>query len=182
MLTFAPPPSSPGTRPGEYGKCSLGRRVSRPEHMLSDGGGCGARDDPAQLLSVATVCLTVRQCLFDRDRPRVAHAPLCLLAPTSAVDQSDGTVSRLSRARISFPVLKAGIALFESWTATPVRGLRPVRAARILAEKAPNPRSSTRSPRRKASTISSNIALTTFSISRSKRCGFCEEIRFMSSD
>src|SRR5215471_14983667 len=55
-------------------------------------------------------------------------------------------------------------------------------ASRSLAEKAPNPRSSTRSPRRKASIISFSIALTTFSMSRSKRCGFFEEMRFMSSD
>jgi len=96
--------------------------------------------------------------------------------------QADDTVSRLSRARISFPVLKKGTAFFETWTATPVRGLRPVCAARILAENAPKPRSSTRSPRRKASIISFSIALTTLSMSRSKRCGFCEEMRFMSSD
>jgi|SRR5690348_2800092 hypothetical protein len=46
--------------------------------------------------------------------------------PTArGVGQSDVTVSRLSRARISFPVLKAGIAFFAISTATPVLGLRP---------------------------------------------------------
>src|SRR6516225_7308479 len=64
------------------------------------------------------------------------------------VGQSDGRVSRLSRARISFPVLKVGIAFFATVTAAPVRGLRPVRAPRSLAEKTPKPRSSTRSLRR----------------------------------
>jgi hypothetical protein len=29
MLTFAPPPSSAGTRPGEYGNCSL-RLILQP--------------------------------------------------------------------------------------------------------------------------------------------------------
>jgi hypothetical protein len=88
-------------------------------------------------------------------------ALVCLLAR-----QSDGSVSLLSRARISFPVLKKGRALFATATAAPVRGLRPVRASRSLTEKAPNPRSSTRSPRRRAWTISSNITLTIFSMSR----------------
>jgi hypothetical protein len=41
------------------------------------------------------------------------------------------------------------------------------RASRSLTEKAPKPRSSTRSPRRKPSTISSSIALMIFSMSRS---------------
>ena len=95
--------------------------------------------------------------------------------------QSEGRVSRLSRARISFPVLKWGIAFFATATTSPVRGLRPVWASRSLTEKAPKPRSSTRSPRRKALTISSSIVLTIFSMSRSKRCGFREEMRFMSS-
>ena len=118
-----------------------------------------------RVLAATAHCPRIVSHLFDRHTRRGDHGRatrgLCLL-----VRQSDGTVSRLSRARISFPVLKAGIALFEIWTATPVRGLRPVRAPRILAENAPKPRSSTRSPRRKASAISSSIALTLFSMSR----------------
>ena len=50
-----------------------------------------------------------REYLFDR------RAPLCLLPPCktrSGVSQSDGTISRLSRARISFPVLKKNDAIF----------------------------------------------------------------------
>src|SRR6516164_5680525 len=54
------------------------------------------------------VCHGNRECLFDRcarcsDHERPTR-PFGLLAR-----QSDGGVSRLSRARISFPVLKAGI-------------------------------------------------------------------------
>src|SRR6516165_3433219 len=84
--------------------------------MLSAGRGCGARVDPAQPfgespLNPCGVCLVMRG-----RRPQVAHAPLCLLAPTSAVDQSNGTVSRLSRARISFPVLKRGTAFSATET------------------------------------------------------------------
>ena len=52
-------------------------------------------------------------------------------------------------------------------TPSPVRGLRPTRASRRLTEKAPNPRSSTRSPRASAGVaISSKIAVTMTSTSR----------------
>src|SRR5437660_2261899 len=74
--------------------------------------------------------------------------------------------SRLSRSRISLPVLKNGTLLRSTETWAPVRGLRPVRAGRCLTEKAPKPRSSTRSPRASALTISPRIALTMFSTSR----------------
>ena len=43
---------------------------------------------------------------------------------------------------------------------------RPARAGRCLTENAPKPRSSTRSPRANAATISSRIAFTMFSTSR----------------
>src|SRR5262249_26982720 len=33
MLTFAPPPSSPGTRLGEYGNCSLSKRTCRSRYL-----------------------------------------------------------------------------------------------------------------------------------------------------
>jgi len=91
----------------------------------------------------------------------IRRKPLVDLWPTVAValDVSRGTVYDAA-ARGEIEVIGIG-------RLTPVRGLRPVRASRSLAEKAPNPRSSTRSPRRNASTISSNIALTTFSMSRS---------------
>ena len=52
------------------------------------------------------------------------------------------------------------------WLAMALSGLPPVRAGRFLTEKAPNPRSSTRSPRAIAATISSRMALTMFSTSR----------------
>jgi hypothetical protein len=61
---------------------------------------------------------------------------------------------RLSRWRISLPVLKYGTAFFSTETVTPVRGLWPMRAGRRLTEKVPNPRSSTRSPRVRAAMIS----------------------------
>src|SRR5277367_2813508 len=57
---------------------------------------------------------------------------------------------RLSRSRISLPVLKKGTNFSVTGTLSPVRGLRPVRACRCLVENAPNPRSSTRSPRANA--------------------------------
>jgi len=66
-----------------------------------------------------------RECLFDRRAHEWPTRPFCLLAPMSGVSQGDRTVSRLSRARISFPVLKEATAFFETWKATPVRGLRP---------------------------------------------------------
>jgi len=131
---------------------------------------------------------------IQRNRVSVAAVPMWCLFGRARVfvwsaRQSDGNVSGLSdgavllsRTRISFPVLKKGQAFFATGTTAPVRGLRPSCGPLSLTEKAPKPRSSTRSPRRKASTILSNIALTTFSMSRSKRCGFCEEMRFMSSD
>jgi len=57
----------------------------------------------------------------------------------------------------------SGVRLFPSFA---IRGLRPARAGRCLTEKAPKPRSSTRSPRASAATISSRIAFTMFSTSR----------------
>ena len=66
----------------------------------------------------------------------------------------------LRRWRISLPVLNTGIAFSDTATAAPVRGLRPRRASRRFTEKAPKPRSSTRSPRASASAMVSRIALT----------------------
>src|SRR3546814_2461292 len=51
------------------------------------------------------------------------------------------------RSRSCLPVLKKGTCFSDKLTAAPVRGLRPTRASRRLTEKAPKPRSSTRSPR-----------------------------------
>src|SRR6266545_623626 len=77
-----------------------------------------------------------------------------------------GPDGRLRRSRISLPGLKNGTDFFSTETWAPVRGLRPVRAGRFFTEKAPKPRSSTRSPRAIAATISLRIALTMFSTSR----------------
>src|SRR5262249_46055352 len=84
---------------------------------------------------------------------------------TLQLPASPDTGSRFSRSRISLPVLKNGTLFWSTGTWAPVRGLRPARAGRCLTEKAPKPRSSTRSPRAKAATISSRIALTMFSTS-----------------
>src|SRR5690606_32674144 len=54
-----------------------------------------------------------------------------------------GAVQRpFSRSRSNLPVLKKGTRLSWTSTASPVRGLRPVRASRSLTEKAPKPRNS----------------------------------------
>jgi hypothetical protein len=58
-----------------------------------------------------------------------------LQALKAFAQSTDRAVSRLSRARISFPVLKNGMAFCATRTSVPVRGLRPLRAPRILAEK-----------------------------------------------
>ena len=71
-----------------------------------------------------------------------------------------------SRSRISLPVLKNGTFFCSTETLAPVRGLRPVRAGRFLTEKAPKPRSSTRSPRASACVISSRIVFTISSTCR----------------
>src|ERR1700684_3514235 len=73
---------------------------------------------------------------------------------------------RLSRSRISLPVLKNGTHFWSTATWAPVRGLRPVRAGRCFTENAPKPRSSTLSPRAIAAMISLRMALTMFSTSR----------------
>src|SRR5580693_10275237 len=75
-------------------------------------------------------------------------------------------LERLSRSRISLPVLKNGTHFWSTATWAPVRGLRPVRAGRCFTENAPKPRSSTRSPRAIAAIISLRMALTIFSTSR----------------
>src|SRR5262245_40248091 len=76
------------------------------------------------------------------------------------------SAGRFRRSRISLPVLKNGTDFFSTETWAPVRGLRPMRAGRFFTEKAPKPRSSTRSPRAIAATIPPSIALTMFSTSR----------------
>src|SRR5579884_4089641 len=78
-----------------------------------------------------------------------------------------GQAGWLRRSRNCLPVLKNGMCFSATLTLSPVRGLRPMRASRRLTENAPNPRSSTRSPRDSAAAISSKIAVTTTSTSRS---------------
>ncbi len=78
---------------------------------------------------------------------------------------------RLTRSRSSLPALKNGTAFSSTSTEAPVRGLRPSRASRFLTEKAPKPRSSTRSPRASAAVISLNTVATIVSTSRAVRCG-----------
>ena len=56
-------------------------------------------------------------------------------ADNRQLQSTDRAVSRLSRARISFPVLKNGMTLCATCTSAPVLGLRPVRAPRRSAEK-----------------------------------------------
>ena len=69
----------------------------------------------------------------------------------------------LSRDFISLPVLKKGTTLWPTETRAPVRGFLPSRAWRRFTKKLPNPRSSTRSPRAIAETISAKIVFTSFS-------------------
>src|SRR5262249_15640241 len=96
---------------------------------------------------------------------RVGARPSVRATP-GYVPQAPGSSSRLSRSRISLPVLKNGTYFWSTDTCAPVRGLRPVRAGRFVTEKAPKPRSSTRSPRAMAAMTSPRIALTMFSTSR----------------
>jgi hypothetical protein len=56
--------------------------------------------------------------------PRGDRGEYCEAAGVVA-RQSDDTVSRLSRSRISFPVLKKATAFSPTETIAPVRGLRP---------------------------------------------------------
>src|ERR1700704_1600979 len=86
------------------------------------------------------------------------------IAPNS--NRTYAPSDRLRRSRISLPVLKKGTYFWSTETSAPVRGLRPVRAGRFFTEKAPKPRSSTRSPRAMAAMISPRIAFTIFSTSR----------------
>ena len=79
--------------------------------------------------------------------------------------------SGFRRSRSSLPVLKKGTYLSSTKTVSPVRGLRPWRAARCFTVKAPKPRSSTLSPRANAPVISSSTMLMMRSTSRWKRCG-----------
>jgi hypothetical protein len=91
-------------------------------------------------------------------------------------------LSALSRLFISLPALKNGSAFSRTGTVPPVRGLRPILAFRILSENVPKPRNSTRSPRAIALLISSKMAPTTFSISRTYKWGFADAMRWTSSD
>ncbi len=101
---------------------------------------------------------------------RMARASCPERATANAVSRSGETLATgallFSRSRISLPVLKNGTDFCATETCAPVRGLRPVRAGRFFTEKAPKPRSSTRSPRAIAATISLRMALTMFSTSR----------------
>ena len=86
--------------------------------------------------------------------------------PRRSVATTPAALVLFSRSRISLPVLKNGTDFSSTETCAPVRGLRPVRAGRFFTEKAPKPRSSTRSPRASAAVISLRMALTMFSTSR----------------
>jgi hypothetical protein len=90
--------------------------------------------------------------------------------------------SVINRSRNSLPGLKKGIALSGTTTCCPVRGLRPGRLDRCLAEKTPNPRSSMRSPLASPATISSRIASTIFNTSDRYSVGLRSAIRSTSSD
>ena len=68
-------------------------------------------------------------------------------------------------------VVKYGTVFSLTWTVTPVRGLCPMRALRCFTEKAPKPRSSTRSPRARAPVIWSNIVATINSTSATRAVG-----------
>jgi hypothetical protein len=83
----------------------------------------------------------------------------------------------LSRRSTSLPVLKCGTVFSSTWTVSWVRGLRPMRAGRCFTVKAPNPRSSTRSPRTSAAVIWSNTVATMSSASSTRRGGLGGEFR-----
>ena len=82
-----------------------------------------------------------------------------------------GAVAAIEPRSISLPALKDGFVFSPTATASPVRGLCPMRALRCFTVKAPNPRNSTRSPRARAAVIWSNIVATTSSASACRRCG-----------
>ena len=135
-------------------RCSLGQSKNRP---------CSWRECEHEALKIA---------LGSSPRWPRSAAPHRAASHNSCHSVKPPIPCGLSRLCISFPVLKEGTAFCATGTSAPVRGLRPWRAPRSLAENTPKPRSSTRSPRRKASIISSNMALIIFSMSRGYRCGF----------
>src|SRR5688500_17039310 len=92
----------------------------------------------------------------------------CSLPAPDADDVFTGSASArpFRRSRNSLPVLKNGTTFCSTATVSPVRGLRPRLASRNFTEKAPKPRSSTRSRCASASVISSKIVVTMRSTSR----------------
>jgi hypothetical protein len=90
--------------------------------------------------------------------------------------------SWLRRSRFSLPYLKCGNFFSVTATRAPFLGLRPSQAERFRIVNEPKPRISTRSPRSIAATISLKMTLTILSQSRREGCGFCVEMRSVSSD
>ena len=116
-----------------------------------------------------------------RSRPRWVRPKYRRRPARSASARRQVTCRSAGRAD-SLPVLKNGTFLSSTFTASPVRGLRPTRASRALTENAPKPRSSTRSPLASASMISSKTVFTIRSTWRCVRCGFSSAIFWISSE
>ncbi|PZX36941.1 hypothetical protein LY56_03348 [Roseinatronobacter thiooxidans] len=87
--------------------------------------------------------------LISQVRPVAPRAPR--YAPQAC--PSSASPPGLSLSQSPFPVLNRMARFLSTATDSPVRGFRPVRALCNTVEKAPKPRSSTRSPRESASLI-----------------------------
>ena len=115
------------------------------------------------------------------DAARIAIIPMGFCYPGLAASGGDAP-PRPECAPLWHHRLRAGMNFSDTETAAPVRGLRPMRAPRCLTEKAPKPRSSTRSPRDSASPTSSKTVVTILSTSRCVRWLFCSAMRWINSD
>lgn len=109
--------------------------------------------------------LKVTICLLARARKMTPKAIRKNISLPRSFNRGPHEPSLFRRSRKSLPALKKGTHFSATATASPVLGLRPILGGRILAEKAPNPLNSTRSPRPSASVISSSIVFTTRSTS-----------------
>src|SRR5262249_48873592 len=89
----------------------------------------------------------------------VAHAP----RRPETIQRAAGQVLTSSRRRL--PTLKNGTRFSGTLTLSPVFGFRPLRELRCRMRKLPNPRSSTLSPRPRASVMLSKTVLTMSSVS-----------------
>ena len=99
------------------------------------------------------------RCLQNRNRPNSTRGPSCPRL-SSIARQADHDPPAFTASRNGLPALKVGVVEAATSRLSPVLGLRPVRAGRLLVPNVPKPTIRTSSPLARVSAIASKTAST----------------------